>query len=167
MTLVLIVGTGLALSAIMALAWAVGVRRGNASWSDVFWSYEMGLGGAVLALAPWGASWHAQAPSARQWLVAALVAVWSARLGTHILQRTLHTSSEDSRYAQLRRDWKDAFAFRLFWFLQIQALAAFVLVLSVGLAAHNPSPGLGVKDALGALVLLGAILGEGCDDRRR
>ena len=164
MTLVSIVATGLVLSALMALAWYVQYRTRNSGWSDVFWSYEMGLGGVVLALVPWGRDWHWQAPSARQWLVAVLVAGWSVRLGTHILQRTLGSSSEDPRYAQMRKDWKENFQPRLFWFLQIQALAAFVLVLSVGVAGHNPAPGLRIIDAIGALVLIGAIIGEGVAD---
>ncbi len=158
-----VAGTGLVLSALMALAWYVQFRTRNSGWSDVFWSYEMGLGGVFLALVPWS-DWQWQAPSARQWLVAVLVAIWSMRLGTHILRRTLGSSSEDPRYAQMRKDWKEDFQSRLFWFLQIQALAAFVLVLSVGVAGHNPAPGLRLLDGLGALVLLGAIVGEGIAD---
>jgi steroid 5-alpha reductase family enzyme len=162
MILTSIAVTALGLSAMMALAWYVQYRRRNAGWSDVFWSYEMGLGGVFLALVPWdGAS---QGPSPRQWLVAILVAIWSVRLGTHILRRTLTASSEDARYAQFRQEWKDNFQSHLFWFLQIQALAAFVLVLSVGIAAHNPAPGIRVLDVVGACVLLGAIFGEGAAD---
>lgn len=159
-----IAATALVLSALMAAAWALQYGTRNAGWSDVFWSYEMGLGGVFLALVPWGHQWHA--PSARQWLVAILVALWSVRLGTHILMRTLNASSEDPRYAEMRQQWKDNFQPRLFWFLQIQALAAFVLVLSVGIAAHNPQPGIASTDVLGALVLLGAIFGEGAADQQ-
>ncbi len=165
MILTTIVAVALALSAVMALAWLVQDKTRNAGWSDVFWSYEMGLGGVFLALIPWPdgqIAWHAPAP--RQWLVAILVAIWSVRLGTHILQRTLGASSEDPRYAEMRSQWKDGFQSRLFWFLQLQALAAFVLVLSVGIAAHNPAPGIRAPDVIGALVLLGAIFGEGAAD---
>ena len=152
----------LVLSALMAGAWFVQYKTRNSGWSDVFWSYEMGIGGVFLALVPWDGGWHG--PTARQWLVAILVAIWSARLGTHILKRTLGSSSEDPRYAEMRVQWKEAFQSRLFWFLQIQALAAFVLVLSVGIAAHNPAPGIKATDVIGAIVLLGAIFGEGAAD---
>lgn len=162
MILTSIAAAALGLSALMALAWYVQYKVRNAGWSDVFWSYEMGLGGAFLALVPWDEA--SRAPSARQWLVAILVAIWSVRLGTHILRRTLTAASEDARYAQFRRDWKDDFQSHMFWFLQIQALAAFVLVLSVGIAAHNPAPDIRPADILGALVLLGAIFGEGAAD---
>lgn len=158
----------LVLSALMSLAWVVQHKMRNAGWVDVVWSYEMGLGGVFLALVPWqgapGSLWHA--PSPRQWLVAILVAIWSVRLGTHILKRTLAATSEDPRYASLRQEWKHHYQSRLFWFLQIQALAAFVLVLSVGIAAHNPAPGITVLDVTGAIVLLGAIFGEGAADQQ-
>ncbi len=156
--------TALVLSALMAAAWATQYKTRNSGWSDVFWSYEMGLGGVFLALVPWQGEMHV--PTARQWLVAILVAIWSVRLGTHILRRTLTSSSEDPRYAEMRQQWKENFQPRLFWFLQIQALAAFVLVLSVGIAAHNPAPGIHPPDILGALVLLGAIFGEGAADQQ-
>lgn len=162
MILLSVVAAALGLSAVMTLAWYVQYRTRNAGWSDVFWSYEMGLGGAFLALVPWTDVSHA--PSPRQWLVTILVGIWSARLGTHILRRTWSATSEDPRYAQFRQDWKDDFQSNLFWFLQVQALAAFVLVLSVGIAAHNPSPGIRAIDVVAALVLLGALFGEGAAD---
>ena len=108
----------LVLSALMAAAWFVQYKTRNSGWSDVFWSYEMGIGGVFLALVPWDGGWHG--PTARQWLVAILVAIWSVRLGTHILKRTLGSSSEDPRYAEMRVQWKDSFQSRLFWFLQIR-----------------------------------------------
>ena len=166
MILLSIAAVGLLLSALMAAAWYMQYRTRSSGWADVFWSYEMGLGGVFLALVPWtgGVSLVWRQPTARQWLVAVLVAIWSVRLGTHILRRTLSSTSEDPRYAELRRQWKDGFQSHLFWFLQIQALAAFVLVLSVGIAAHNPGAGIEVTDIIGAIVLLGAIFGEGAAD---
>lgn len=154
----------LSLSALMAFAWFLQYRTRNSGWADVVWCYETGAGGLFLALVPWDGVWRA--PSPRQWLVAILVAIWSARLGTHILRRTLRARAEDPRYASLRQQWKEDFQSRLFWFLQIQALAAFVLVLSVGIAAHNPAAGIHITDVVGALVLLGAIFGEGAADQQ-
>jgi steroid 5-alpha reductase family enzyme len=162
MILTSIAATALTLSALMAAAWFTQFKTRNSGWADVFWSYEMGLGGVFLALVPWGGGSHA--PSARQFLVAILVAIWSIRLGTHILQRTLGSKVEDARYAALRGEWKDTFQSRLFWFLQIQALAASALVVSVGIAAHNPAPGIRPIDIFGAFVLIAAIFGEGVAD---
>ena len=56
MTVTSIAATALVLSALMALAWLLALKTRNSGWSDVFWSYEMGLGGVVLALVPWGHS---------------------------------------------------------------------------------------------------------------
>ena len=72
-------------------------------------------------------------------------AIWSLRLGTHILRRTLK-GGDDPRYAQLKEEWGDRYRSQLFVFLEIQAAAAFVLVLAVFVAAHSPGP-LGFADA--------------------
>lgn len=152
-----VVATALALSAIMAAAWYAQYRTRNSGWVDVFWSYAVGLGGVFAALTP---AHGTHGPSARQILVAILVGIWSIRLGTHILQRTLAAKAEDPRYAALRAEWRDGFQSRLFWFLQIQALAAWILVLCVSVAAHNPAPGIRLLDILGTFVLIGAIFGE-------
>src|SRR6267154_1494841 len=68
-----------ALSILMAGAWAVQQRTGNSGWVDTIWTFALGLVGAGSALWPVAGA----APNARQWLVAALVAIWSLRLGTH------------------------------------------------------------------------------------
>ncbi len=153
-----VVAVAAGLAAIMALAWAVQRRTGNSGWADAAWSFATGLGGAALALA--------SGPSmARRLLVAGLVLLWALRLGAHIAART-GGGAEDARYAQLRRDWGADFQRRLFWFLQIQAAAALLLVLSIGLAAAAPFPGLRLQDGLGAAMLLAAIGGEGVADRQ-
>jgi steroid 5-alpha reductase family enzyme len=72
-------------------------------------------------------------------MVAGMVALWALRLGGHIALRTAG-HGDDPRYAQLRREWGDRFSARLFLFLQIQALAAWLLVVCVALAAHQPGP---------------------------
>src|SRR6201988_588484 len=72
------------LSILMAGAWVVQQRTGNSGWVDTIWTFSLGLVGAISALWPIEAS----PPNARQWLVAALVAIWSLRLGNHIANRT-------------------------------------------------------------------------------
>jgi steroid 5-alpha reductase family enzyme len=74
----------IALSILMAGAWVVQQCTGNSGWVDAIWTFSLGLVAASSALWPVaGAS-----PTARQWLVAALVAIWALRLGTHIAIRT-------------------------------------------------------------------------------
>jgi steroid 5-alpha reductase family enzyme len=147
-----------ALSIAMAGAWAIARKPGRSGWTDVIWSYAIGLAGVVAALAPIGG-----APNARQWLVALLVAGWSLRLGTHIALRT-KSGHDDPRYLELRREWGERFEGRLFGFLQIQAAAAWLLSVSILVAARNPAPGICWSDAAGAMILIGAATGEAVAD---
>jgi steroid 5-alpha reductase family enzyme len=148
------------LSAIMAGAWALAQRTGNSGWVDVVWSFGLGVAGLVLALVPGFAD-----PSARQIVVALLIALWSVRLGLHIAQRS-RRGPEDARYAALRQEWGANFPSRLFWFLQIQAAAAALLGLSMMLAAHNPAPWPRPLDIAGIALLAIAIAGEGVADEQ-
>src|SRR6185436_830855 len=81
------------LAVLMAGAWLVQQRTGNSGWVDTIWTFSLGLIGAGSALWPVAGA----APNARQWLVAALVAIWSLRLGTHIAIRTAGIT-DDPRY---------------------------------------------------------------------
>ena len=63
-----------------------------------------------------------------------------------------------------KREWGDDFPKRLFWFLQIQAVAAIILAISVFVAAQNPAPGLRFWDGIAIVVLAIAIIGEAVAD---
>jgi steroid 5-alpha reductase family enzyme len=147
-----------ALSVAMAGAWTIARKPGRSGWTDVIWSYAIGAAGVAGALAP-----VAGPPTERQWLVATLAAGWSLRLGTHIAMR-MKADEDDPRYAELRREWGERFAGRLFGFLQIQAAAAWLLTLSILVAARNPAPAPAWSDIAGALLLATAIIGEGVAD---
>jgi len=158
----LIFAIALALCAVMALAWLVALRTGQSGFIDALWSFAVGGAGVAAALLPVEGS---EPVPERQYLVAAIAAAWSLRLGLHILSRTLG-GGDDPRYAQLRRDWGDEFPRRLFSFLQIQASAALLLTVAIFVAARNPSPGLGVGDWLGLAIMAIAVVGEGVADRQ-
>lgn len=147
-----------ALSVVMAGAWTIARMPGRSGWTDVIWSYAIGLAGVAAALAPIDGS-----PGTRQGLVALLIGGWSLRLGTHIALRT-KSGVDDPRYAELRREWGDRFAVRLFGFLQIQAAAAWLLAMSVLVAARNPAPALAWSDLAGAALLIVAVIGEAVAD---
>lgn len=152
----LFIGVAIALSAIMAGAWAIARHPGKSGWTDAIWSLGIGVAGVVVAMS-------ARGIASRQWLVAGLVAAWSLRLGLHIARRTIG-HGDDPRYADLRREWGAGFARRLFGFLQIQAFAALLLVVSIFLAAANPAPRIGWSDWLGTIIMILAIVGEGIAD---
>jgi steroid 5-alpha reductase family enzyme len=87
------------LSLAMAGAWAVQRATGNSGWVDSVWSYATGAACATAALAPL----DGLPPSWRQWAVAALVAAWGLRLGTHIARRSAG-AHDDPRYAAFRQE---------------------------------------------------------------
>ena len=154
---ILIIAT-FALSAIMAVAWLVQRATGHDGWADVFWSFGVGTVGALAVLAS-----DDMASPARQYLVAALVTIWSLRLGSHVLSRTLRTSG-DPRFAKMRQEWGALGASRMFFFLQSQAFAGAMLVICVYIAAARPDAELEFPDYLGALIMLIALTGEAVAD---
>jgi steroid 5-alpha reductase family enzyme len=147
------------LSAAMGVAWLVAERTGRSGWIDAIWTFATGLAGIFLALVP-------SSPGAlRPLLLAGLAALWSFRLGFHIVRRTTR-GGDDPRYRQLRVEWGDRASARLFWFLQVQAAAGLILALSIAAAAHRPEIGLDLRDALGAALFAVAAFGERTADRQ-
>ncbi|WP_232375698.1 DUF1295 domain-containing protein [Mesorhizobium comanense] len=150
------------LSLVMTGAWLVAIRTGQSGWIDAIWSLAVGGAGVALALLP---SDGGSQLATRHHVVALLAAFWSLRLGLHIVSRTMK-GGDDPRYAQLRQDWGENFRRRLFWFLQIQAACALLLVLAIATAAHNPASELRLGDWLGIIIMLVAIAGETLADRQ-
>lgn len=148
------------LAAAMALAWLVVDRSGRSGWADTIWSFSVGAAGVAAALAPLPSG-----PSARQVVVAALVALWSLRLGSHIAART-RGGGDDPRYQALKEAWGQDRRKRLFWFLQIQAAAAFLLAVTILIAAHNPAPWPQPLDFVGIAIAVAAVVGEAVADRQ-
>ncbi len=146
----------------MTAAWAIQRKTGISGWIDTVWSFAVGAAAFVLSVVPVAAS---GALSSRQLLVAALVAIWSARLGGYIAFRSAG-AAEDPRYAALMEEWGADGSRRLFIFLQAQAVAGLILVLSVFAAAQNPAPGLAVQDYLGAAIFLIALGGAALSDNQ-
>jgi steroid 5-alpha reductase family enzyme len=148
-----------ALSVLMAGAWAVQQRTGNSGWVDTIWTFSLGLVGAASALWPMAGA----APNPRQWLVAALVAIWSLRLGLHIVVRTSGIS-DDPRYAAFASEWGVDSPRKMFVFLQNQGFGSIPLVFAIFVAARFPDPALRIQDILGALILFTGIAGEALAD---
>src|SRR6266481_3174798 len=125
------------LSILMMIAWVVQQRTGNSGWVDTIWTFAVGLTGASSALWPVAGA----TPNPRQWLVAALVAIWSLRLGVHIAIRTA-AITDDPRYAAFAKEWGVNSPRRMFVFLQNQGFGSIPLVFAIFVAAHFPDPGL-------------------------
>ncbi len=144
------------LSLAMAGAWAIQRVSRKSGWIDTVWSVGVGIGGIVAAA-------YADGDIGRRAIVLIVVCAWSLRLASHIGWRT-KGGGEDPRYAKFIDDWGDRAAWRLFLFLQIQALAAFVLVLAVYLAAANDHPFPRAMDGLAMLLAIVALGGEALSD---
>jgi steroid 5-alpha reductase family enzyme len=148
-----------ALSVLMAVAWAVQQRTGNSGWVDTIWTFSLGLVGAGSALWPAGGT----TPTTRQWLVAALVALWSLRLGAHIAARTAKIT-DDPRYAAFAQEWGADSPRKMFIFLQNQGFGSIPLVFSIFVASRFPSDALRIQDYVGVLILFIGIAGEALAD---
>ena len=159
---VTLIAVAIGLSLAMSAAWVIAIRTGRSGWIDATWSFSVGIFGAIAALLPF----TPDEPTSRQWLVSALVIFWSFRLGLHIAARTAADGKDDPRYSELRRQWGESYRSRLFLFLQIQAATAFILALTVMVAARNPSPGLGLSDLIGVVLFIAAVVGEAVSDRQ-
>jgi steroid 5-alpha reductase family enzyme len=154
-----LVGIAVAMSVLMAMAWAVQQRTGNSGWVDTIWTFSVGFVGAAFALWP---VWTDDL-SARQWLVAAMSALWALRLGLHIAARTTGIE-DDPRYADYAREWGSDAPKKMFIFLQQQGAGSIPLVFAIFVAAHAPVPELRLQDYLGVVILLIAIAGEATAD---
>ena len=146
---------------VMTGAWAVWRTTGQGGWIDACWTLGVGLCASTVAV--WPVS--ADESDARQVLVAALIAIWSIRLGWHLVRRAAG-GPPDGRYKALEQDWGAAAPVRMYVFLVLQALAGAGLVLTPLLAAHRPGPGLATQDLIAAAVLILAVIGEGVADRQ-
>lgn len=148
-----------ALCLFMTAAWLLEMRTGASGWIDATWSFAVGLVGVIGALVPIGES----DPTWRNVVVATMVAAWSVRLGLHIVRRTLK-GGVDPRYSRLKEEWGANARMRMLLFLQGQAMAGFVLVLAVFVAARNSSPTLRFADCLGVVVFVIALSAEALAD---
>lgn len=133
-------------------------RVDNYGFVDVAWSYAF----APLAwfYAATGTGWWP-----RRLVIAVLVTVWSARLGTHLLLRVArHHPTEDGRYRQLRRDWAGNFGPKMAGFFQLQAGSVVLLGLPFFWPVSNPHPGWQAGEIAGLILWAIGWAGEALAD---
>jgi len=156
MDLIVLISIAVGLSLAMAIAWAIQRATGSSGWVDTIWSLAVGLGGMAGAL-------FAQGDVDRRIAVFVLIAIWSLRLASHIGART-RGGGEDPRYAKFIEEWGASAATKMLLFLQVQAAAAFILVLAVYVAAANSAPFPRLLDMVAVLIAVAAIAGEALAD---
>ena len=145
------------MAVVMAAGWVWQRHTGNGGWIDVSWTFGTGICGVLVALLT--------GSGARAWLLAAMVALWSLRLGTYIAIRVAKGGKEDVRYSRIKAEWGAAYQGRMFLFMQIQGPITALLCLAIGLAALRPG-GFGAADLVGMVILLTSIAGEALADRQ-
>ncbi len=138
--------------------YAIARRMDNYGIVDIAWSYSFGLLALFLAL-------YADGWVQRRWVLAALVLVWSLRLGTHLYRRVMgHHPLEDRRYVEMRRLWGADFAGRMFRFYQMQGVSIVLLGLPFFLAMSNKEVGFHTLEIAGIALWVLAVLGEAAAD---
>jgi steroid 5-alpha reductase family enzyme len=108
--------------------------------------------GFALALSP---------PSPRGWLLAGLIAVWAVRLGTFLFRR-VHQDGGDGRFDEMKHS-----APRFFVAWTLQGLWVFLTASAALTAITAPDDGLGIVDAVGALIWLAGFTVEVVADRQK
>lgn len=147
-----------ALSVLFAGLFLLARRLDNHGIVDVAWSHAFGLLAVFYAIS--GSGW-----TPRRWTIAALVLVWSTRLGLHLWRRVAsHHPREDGRYLEMRQRWGASFPSRMFWFFQLQALSVVLLGLPFLLSARHATPQFHLLELLAAALWLGALAGEAVSD---
>lgn len=159
-TLALLLTATAGLCLLFAACFWLARRIDNYGVVDVVWSYAFGA--LVLFYAAAGEGW---AP--RRILLAGLVLLWSLRLGTHLARRVAgHHPEEDSRYRQLREDWRANFAAKMFGFFQLQALSVVLLSIPFLLVARHAAPAFHPLELMAAALWLAALAGEALADHQ-
>lgn len=141
----------------MGTAAIIAERTRRSGFIDGIWALATGMATLTLILTLSG-------PVERPLVISALVAVWAVRLGRHLVTRALRGGADDPRYAALRQEWGEAAPRKLFVFLQMQAIAGWLLALAAAAAAARPGP-LGWQDGLGVVIVMIALAGEWHADR--
>lgn len=162
-SLPVLIGIFVGMVLVMNAAWAYQRAAGDSGWIDVFWTFGTGAVGAIAALLPFAGE---TGPTTRQTLVAAIVVLWSLRLGSYIALRVAGSQHEDARYRHFRDVWSGHYQRTLYLFVMPQAAVTALLCVSIQTAAQRPVNGLDWRDIAGAAILLIAIVGEGLADRQ-
>ncbi|MGC3988802.1 MAG: class I SAM-dependent methyltransferase [Chthoniobacteraceae bacterium] len=146
------------LGVLFAVLFLVCLEIRNFGFVDVAWSYGfIAVAALGLFLQP---GWLE-----RKLLIAAMVSLWSLRLGTHLFRRVLrHHPVEDGRYKALREEWGSHLRLSFFLFFEFQALLVVILGVPFLLTGNNPAPAFHPLE-LAAFALWGvAIVGEAMAD---
>jgi steroid 5-alpha reductase family enzyme len=138
--------------------WMVQRRTHNAGMIDPVWAFSLGAVALLYGLLGNGV------PLTRG-LVAMGGMLWGVRLGSHLWRRNAG-HPEDARYRELRETWGDDANRRLFWFFQVQAVAALLLSLAFLVPSFLPHEPDVIQIAAAVIIWLLSVGGEALADRQ-
>ena len=141
----------------MFALWLLHLRLRNAGYVDIGWAYGLGILAVLYA-------WLGQGSPIRRWTLAAMVVLWSVRLGTHLLLRIVG-HPEEGRYVELRKHWGKSAPWKFLPFFEAQAILDLLLSLPFLLVCVDPSSAaLGTWQYIGIAIWLIAVAGEAVAD---
>jgi steroid 5-alpha reductase family enzyme len=147
------------IAGMMFVLWSIHLGIRNAAIVDVGWAAGLG----IIAL-----YYAAAAPGypVRKWLLASMAGFWGLRLAAYLLLSRVVGHSEEGRYVQLRKDWKNHLALRFLFFFEFQALLVVVLSLPFLWACLDTRPSLGLIEKLAVGIWLISMIGEAVADQQ-
>ncbi len=143
---------------LMLAIWWLALRLDNLGVVDIAWSYAFAPVAIYCAAVTGG-------DGPRRWLLAAMVGLWSLRLGTYLLFRVAHHHPrEDIRYVEMRARWKKHFRWQVLLFFQLQAVLIALLSIPFLVVCLNPDPRLSPVEWTGIILWVIAWAGETAAD---
>jgi steroid 5-alpha reductase family enzyme len=153
---VLAVGAGITVG-LMTLLWLVQARTKNAAWGDVGWAFSFAFTAAWYA-------WSSGRNADRMIALTVAAALWSLRLGLHLVLRLLGDHDEDGRYRWYRSAWGAHIQAKFLAFFLAQGVFEFVFSLPFFVIARNPGVFPHAFETAAAAILAVALLGEALAD---
>jgi steroid 5-alpha reductase family enzyme len=142
---------------VFGLAWYWAVKIDNYSMVDAFWAFGIGFVGLFWLLCS-----HILV---KHWIAAAMLLLWSVRLGYHLQRRIRHHfPAEDSRYVKLREHWQERVQQNFFWFFQAQSISCIVLALPFFCVACDTKQNFSLIEWIGVIFFIVGVIGESLAD---
>ncbi len=141
----------------MLALWLLQRRTGNAGVVDLGWTILVGAFGLFFAST-------AEGYGPRRVAAAAMITIWSLRLGVYLWRDRLAGRAEEGRYRALRAQWGNDAQRRLLIFFQYQAAAAVFFALPILVAVHHSASVWTAFDTSAALLWCFAVVNTALAD---
>lgn len=143
---------------VMTAFYLISLRIKNAGIVDVVWAASFGIIAVICSVVMHGLMEHS---------IILLIAVlpWSTRMTVHLLLRFLHEHPhEDSRYANLRKEWGSKTTVLMFLVFLFQGLLIAILSAPFIVVAGNPELKIHLTEWVGVGICIAGTIGEAIAD---